>query len=142
MTPRQRGPRGWSGRPPLMRGAVQLVGEEAAHAGEAGHRLEAAVAEFDDRDRREVGALPVVVRVDVAFDEGRGRQAARRRSASRASTIARASSHRSQSARRYRTRSGGAGTRRSSRSDCRRGGVPDPWDRFRPPQGGAAAMAR
>ena len=79
------------------------------------------VAELDDRDRGEVRALPGVVRVDVPFLDGRdagGR--ASRRSASSASTMARASSHRLARGAAVQDR-GRGGERRSSRSDCRRG---------------------
>ena len=63
----------------------------------ARHELEPPIAELDDRDRGEEGALPGGVGVDVALDERRRREAGVARSSSSAMSSARASSHRPQS---------------------------------------------
>ena len=57
------------------RSGVQDVGEQPAELGRTRREFEAAIAEHDDRDRREVRALPVRVGLDVTLDERRDRQA-------------------------------------------------------------------
>src|SRR5215218_6440465 len=55
--------------PSIARSGVQDVSEEAAQLGGARHELEPPIAELHHRDRREIGALPGRVRVDVTLDQ-------------------------------------------------------------------------
>ncbi len=106
MTPAARATRIVRSVPDIGRSGVQDVGQEAAQLRGARHELEAPLAELDDRDRGEVGAFPGGIGVDVAFDEPGDRRPACARSSSRAISRPRASSHRPQSGRPYRMRSG------------------------------------
>ena len=121
MTPAARATRIVRSVPAIARSGVEDVGQETADPGGAGGELQAPIAELDDRDRGEEGALPGRIGLDVALDEGRVRAGRPGGAAPGAPTTKlRVSSHRPQPGRPYRMRSGRGLSEHLGR-DCTRG---------------------